>query len=648
MIGMIRPSELLSQRLRNYVLRPSIRIKIMGIVLTLVLVLGIGVTWQARVAMTRALLAQLYERGISLARDMAARSTDYILINNTYALHELLQDSMRHNADLRYAFILDPQQRVLAHSFERGIPRGLVAKNVPTSNERAHYVVLQSDEGTIHDIAVPIFEGRAGIARIGLSEVSVNRAVDALTRQMLLMTLGVSVLGIGAAYLLTLILTRPVLALVKATESIAQGDLTVRVPPWGDDEIGKLATAFNRMTSELAHSHQVMHQRHRELAALNAVANAVNTPVPLVEALQRALRVLLAQLDVPAGWVFLLEAGATMPRLVVWEGLALEIGERERASAFRQCPCTSALTEKRPLVLTTLPDHCPLREGRLHNAHPIAAHITVPILAREHVVGVMGLASADSHAFTVEETRLLAAVGQQLGVVIENARLWDDLREKERVRGQLLEQVLQAQEEERQRIARELHDDTGQALTFLMVGLRAASETCEPTTRARLEQLREIAAQTLDSVKRLARELRPPLLDDLGLPAALERYLTSYRHTFHLNTDLQMTGFGVNGRLAPEIELTLYRIVQEALTNVAKHAQARNVSVVVERKSHSVIAIIEDDGKGFDVPAVMEAGRERQLGLYGMRERAELLGGRVQIESTPGKGTSVFVEVPIE
>lgn len=168
---------------------------------------------------------------------------------------------------------------------------------------------------------------------------------------------------------------------------------------------------------------------------------------------------------------------------------------------------------------------------------------------------------------------------------------------------------------------------------------------CEPATRARLEHLREIAAQTLNSVKRLAHELRPPLLDDLGLPAALERYLASYRTTFNVNTDLQVAGFG-DGRLAPEIELALYRIVQEALTNVAKHAHARNVSIVVERKAHSVIAIIEDDGQGFDVRAVMDAGRESQLGLCGMRERAELLGGHLYIESTPGKGTSVFVKVP--
>ena len=182
-----------------------------------------------------------------------------------------------------------------------------------------------------------------------------------------------------------------------------------------------------------------------------------------------------------------------------------------------------------------------------------------------------------------------------------------------------------------------------------MVGMRAASNACEPSVRARLEPLREIAAQTLESVKRMARELRPALLDDLGLAAALERYVASYRANFGLNVDLQMTGFSRDGRLPSKVELALYRIIQESLTNIAKHARAKNVSIVVERKARTVIAIVEDDGCGFDVRAVLDSpNEETKLGLHGMRERAELVGGKLQIESTPGAGSSVFVEIPIQ
>ncbi|MBI5033803.1 MAG: GAF domain-containing protein [Chloroflexi bacterium] len=645
---MIQPEDSKSQQLRHdlraWLLRPSIRAKIMGIVLALVLLLGLGATWQVRVNMTNALLAQLQERSVSIARDVAAHSTDFILINNTYALHELLQDTIQNNADLRYAFILDANNRVLVHSFDGGFPRGLAEKNSVTSDERAHSVLLQSDEGVIHDIAVPIFEGRAGIARIGLTEASVHRAVNDLTSQMLLTTMMVSLLGVGAAYLLTLILTRPILTLVDVTQAVARGDLTRQAPQWGDDEIGKLSTAFNRMTTELDASQRAILRRNRELAALNAVANAVNAPAPLGETLDRSLRALLDSLDLPASWTFLRDHASGQIELTTWIGLPHELGLREAETALHGCPCTVAITNKQSVVVSPLPERCPLREART-----ITSHVTVPIVSHERVLGVLGVASGDANAFSPDEVKLLEAVGQELGIAVENARLWDDLREKERVRGQLLEKVIGAQEEERKRIARELHDDTGQAITSLMVGLRAAGDTSELTTRTRLDALREIAAQTLESVKRLARELRPAALDDLGLAAALERYALNYRANYGLGVDLQMTGFQYDTRLTSEIELALYRIIQEALTNVAKHAHAKNVSIVVERKRAAVVAIVEDDGRGFDVRAILESAQdETKLGLHGMRERAELVGGQLKIESTLGKGSSVFVEIPIQ
>ena len=637
-----------STRLRAWLLRPGVRIKMMGIVLALVLLLGFGIMWEVQASMTTALTARLEERGVSIARDLAAHSTDLILINNTYALHELINDTIQNNSDLRYAFILDENGRVLVHSFDTGFPRALDGKNNVAPNERAHMLVLASDEGPIHDVAVPIFDGRAGIARVGLTEQSVHSAVDELTRTMLLTTLAVSLLGIGAAYLLTLILTRPILTLVEVTKAVARGDLSRQAPPWGEDEIGQLSTAFNRMTAELDQAQRAMLQRHRELAALNAVANAVNAPAPLAETLDRSLRALLHSLDLPAGWVFLLEREGGRVQLTSWVGLPIEIGEREVEIGLHGCPCTVALRNKQSIVVTPLPERCPLREGRLNGGEMIGAHITVPILSHDCVLGVLGVASADAQVFSADEVKLLEAVGQQLGVAVENARLWDDLRDKERVRGQLLEKVISAQEEERKRIARELHDDTGQAITSLMVGLRAASDACDSVARERFNALREIAAQTLESVKRLARELRPALLDDLGLAAALERYIANYRVNFGLNVDLQMTGFHDGQRLPAQAELTLYRVIQEALTNTAKHAQAKNVSIVVERKRELVVAVVEDDGCGFDVHAVLESpNEETKLGLHGMRERAELIGGRLQIESAVGRGGSVFVEIPI-
>jgi len=216
-------------------------------------------------------------------------------------------------------------------------------------------------------------------------------------------------------------------------------------------------------------------------------------------------------------------------------------------------------------------------------------------------------------------------------------------KEREQLRTRLLEQVITAQEEERKRIARELHDETGQSLTSLMVRLQTMNQQCPvPELKPQMEEVRQLIAQTLDGVHNLAVELRPSVLDDLGLEAALQRQIQDYRRRFHL--DIDFVAVGLDERLPPAAETTLYRIVQEGLTNIARHAQARTASILLERRNGRVRVIIEDDGQGFALQQAVGSGR---LGLYGMRERAELLDGTFTIESEPGQGTSIFVEVPL-
>lgn len=189
-----------------------------------------------------------------------------------------------------------------------------------------------------------------------------------------------------------------------------------------------------------------------------------------------------------------------------------------------------------------------------------------------------------------------------------------------------------------------MHDSTSQSLTSLLVGLRTLSDCGDATLRQHAEELRAVAAHTLDEVHTLALQLRPSVLDDLGLSAAVERYIADCRRHSSLQIDLVMRGLD-GARLPAEVETALYRIVQEALTNVLRHADAETASVLLEQRNTSVRAIIEDDGHGFD-PSV--AGKaDQRLGLYGMHERAQLLGGKVTVESELGQGSSVFVEIPL-
>jgi two-component system sensor histidine kinase UhpB len=235
---------------------------------------------------------------------------------------------------------------------------------------------------------------------------------------------------------------------------------------------------------------------------------------------------------------------------------------------------------------------------------------------------------------------------ERLGETL-NAML-DVLQQHRELLQKMSEQVLAAQEDERKRIARELHDETAQALTTLLIRLKILEKArTEHEMRGQIDELRELTAQTLEAVRKMAVELRPATLDDLGLLAALEAYTESYRSRMPVRVSFTADGFeDRDRRLPPEIELVLYRVVQEALTNVAKHAEARDIHVRLSRGEREVVALVADDGEGFRVEDMMRS-RERGLGLFGMQERLALVGGQLVIDSVPGQGTRVHARVPL-
>ena len=221
----------------------------------------------------------------------------------------------------------------------------------------------------------------------------------------------------------------------------------------------------------------------------------------------------------------------------------------------------------------------------------------------------------------------------------------EEVRERERgerARTELLGRMVFAQEDERRRIAREMHDQFGEQLTALGLRIRMLKEAA--AGRANLSEqiaaLEDVAQQLDRDVDHLVWELRPTALDDLGLRAALANYIQDWSVRVQVSAELHTTGLSTE-RLASEIETTLYRIAQEALNNIAKHARARHVEIILERRTDQVSLIVEDDGVGFD-PADMD-GERRGFGLLGMQERAALIGATVQIESAPGEGTTIFV-----
>jgi signal transduction histidine kinase len=240
-----------------------------------------------------------------------------------------------------------------------------------------------------------------------------------------------------------------------------------------------------------------------------------------------------------------------------------------------------------------------------------------------------------------DELVVLAAAVDTLVADVAASRQELGIRAPARTR--LLEQLINAQEEERKRIARELHDGVGQALLSLMVGLKLIVDTRSlEAAQAKAEDLRGVVSESLEQVRTLSRELRPSVLDDLGLAVALDRYTAEFsgRHPL-ISVDLHCD---LTDRVPSVVETALYRIVQEAMTNAARHGECDNIGVLLTRREGSVQAIIEDDGEGFDVETARRAGRS--VGLHGMAERAELVGGKLDIESN-SEGTTVYVEVPV-
>jgi signal transduction histidine kinase len=255
----------------------------------------------------------------------------------------------------------------------------------------------------------------------------------------------------------------------------------------------------------------------------------------------------------------------------------------------------------------------------------------VPLLVQDRPIGVISAydkLSAPDARFTDEDIRLAETFATRAAVAVELSA---------RVERDALRRVVAAQELERQRLARELHDETGQALTSILLGLkRLDGESPEAVA-----ELRELVVATLRDVRRLAVELRPKVLDDFGLVPALERLTQGFAEHTGISVDLEAGA--LTERPPVEVETAIYRIVQESLTNVVKHAQASSVSVVLTRGDGRIKAVIEDDGTGFAPETIGEGG----IGLVGMRERIELLDGSLTVESSERSGTTVAVEVPV-
>ena len=347
-------------------------------------------------------------------------------------------------------------------------------------------------------------------------------------------------------------------------------------------------------------------RRTHELETLHRLARSVADEGTPVAVLERALDTLVAM-----GWFECAEA-------LLDDGSRLEtvaVGQC-RAQLRAACPLRAELDDEARAALRQ-------RAVTRHGAWRL-----VPVDQRA-LLALAGDADV-SDSF-------LAAVVELVQAALKRTHLHARLAEKEQQRSRLLQAVLTAQEEERGRISRDLHDQIGQSLTALLLGL---DRNLEAPDAADLATLKEIASITLADVRRIALDLRPSVLDELGLEAALRRFARDTYERYQIDVRVLVT---LPERLGHQEETVLYRVAQESLTNVVRHARAGAASVVVTASRGGVQLVVEDDGVGFDPGSLTAA---EQVGLMGMRERLELLGGSLRIESAPGEGCSVYARLP--
>ena len=409
------------------------------------------------------------------------------------------------------------------------------------------------------------------------------------------------------------------------TEKAGGADFTA-----ADEELTQLLAAQAAVAIENARLYESSTRWLRQLETLNEIGNALASEVELepllslvakrMQELVEARIVLIALPDGDGGLAVAAAAGAD--HLV---GRRLETGSTKIGRVLER-----GSIERVDAVVDD-----PEVDQRVAHELGITSAMYLPLTVRGKPLGVVAVHDrlrADAR-FAEDDIRLAESLVARAAIAVDLS---------ERVSRDALRRVVDAEELERARLARELHDETGQALTSILLGLKHLDDVIETdVARDATAALRELVVTTLQDVRRLAVELRPSALDDFGLVAAIERLAGTLAEQSELVVDLEAR-LG-DQRLPAEAETALYRIVQEALTNVVKHASARRVSITLVRKEGFAVVVVEDDGQGFE----REATRTGSLGFVGMRERVELVGGRLTVESARGAGTTIVAEVPV-
>lgn len=474
----------------------SIYYKINGIIIGMLLLLSLVIGIIMIKTTSKLLDQQIEQRGVEVGTYIAALSSNDILLDDHYALFDRINKTKNNREDVRYILITDSIGGIIANTFAGNLPKGLPMKlpikndeplslySTPESNGEYRVIKMDSNEGPLREIIIPIENGAIGFVRVGMSEHSTQQLLKKKLDEFFLTTFLICLLAVFGATHLAYVIISPLSSLTNATKQIKLGNFSVQAEVKGEDEVGQLAAVFNEMVNSLQ--------------------------------------------------------------------------EKD----------------------------------------------------------------------------------------FENKHLLKELREKEAMRATLMNKLFTIQEEERKRLSRELHDETSQSLASLLAYMKVLlSKLTDDNQKELLLGARDVAINVLDGLRKMAVELRPPVLDDLGVTAAIAKYINHFSNQHHI--PISFSAPDEKLIIGNDMSLALYRILQESLTNIYKHACATEVSVTLTKTTTVISLIIADNGLGIRAGDLESARLNNRLGVYGMKERVELLGGRFNFHSTSGDGTKITVILPI-
>ena len=425
----------------------------------------------------------------------------------------------------------------------------------------------------------------------------------------------------------------------------------------------RIAEAYLNSEAQLA-------ERNAELAALNALGLAANSSLDMDKTLAAALEQTIETLDAAAGMLFLQEDKHSGLRLEAHRGISVDKAQKEARLAPGQCLCGQAVTA-RQIILAHDIDGDIRCTSNLCICEGFRSVACAPLEVKGQLVGLLQLASPNIGHFTESQRDFLGAIALQLGSSIENARLYDTVRvfnadlerkvdqrtremesarsalaEKARQLQRLLSQSYRVQEDTQARIAHDMHDSVTQIIVGALYETQAARQVlvADPDRAAEtLQRAQGLLTEVELEIRRVIYDLHPPILDQMGLGVALKQLASTYQITFDIECQVQIVGKAQ--RMDHETEVTIYRIIQAALQNIATHAQAKLATIYSNFGTDALQVVIEDDGMGFDPGAVTRLPGEH-LGLIGMKQRAEGLKAELTVNSAPGQGTRVMLSIP--